>query len=68
VDVLYSETNRLLQARFGNRFQSSKAEVDFTDTLTGQRIELTTTTGVARHWAYQRYSYPTTQYATYELP
>jgi hypothetical protein len=67
--VIHEETNNILRAQHGSRFRySSKAEVDFTDTVTGQRIELTTTAGVARHWAYQRYFDPTTQYATYDLP
>jgi len=67
--VVHDETATLLQAKYGDRFNYQRSsEIDFIDNLDTQEIELATTTGEARHWAYQRYWHPTVQYATYDLP
>jgi hypothetical protein len=68
--VVHDETAKILEQKFGKRFKYQRSsEVDFVDyTSGGQEIELSTTAGKARHWAYQRFWHPNVQYATYDPP
>jgi len=71
--AVHQATATQLQKRFDDRFSYNPSNgVDFTDNLTGEKIELTTVGQVDRHKAKGRKAkgenYATAPYATYCLP
>ena len=63
---VHLQTRDLLQNLYGSRFRYFTKGPDFLDTLTGERIELTTQAAVPEHM--RRVGYQGVSYVTYRIP